>query len=88
MPVNFACTDAQREQVRVLLELGVGAKKVGPMCKPAVSYSTVLRIKKNLHHYGTPIAPRAVMGRTLKINHEMAQVKLKKNSWDVVGGGC
>jgi hypothetical protein len=75
MPARFALTAAQHEQIQVLLELGTAAKEIGRQVCPSVSYNAVLKLKRNLHSYGSTVTPRLVpMGRPAIIREDMAQV--------------
>ena len=75
MPAQFACTPAQHEQVKALLDNDVPAKKIGALVRPPIGYSTVLKMRKNYQNFGTTETPRLLgVGRPAKITPEMGQV--------------
>ena len=74
MPAKFACTPAQHEKVKALLD-NDPAKKIGALVRPPVGYSTVLKMQKTYQNFGTTETPRLLgVGRPAKITPEMGQV--------------
>ena len=74
MPRTRACTPAQHEQVKALLDNGVPAKKIGALVRPPIGCSTVLKMRKNFQNFGTTKTPHLTIGRPAKITPEMGQV--------------
>ena len=71
---THACTPAQHEQVKALLDNGVPAKKIGALVCPPISYSTVLKMRKNFQNFATTKTPHLLtIGRPAKITPEMGQ---------------
>jgi transposase len=55
-------------QIVALLEQGTPAKRIPQLVEPPVSYTKVLKVKRNLWHWGTARAPQIIKpGRTPKI---------------------
>jgi transposase len=55
-------------QILALLEQGTPAKRIPQLVEPSVSYTKVLKVKRNLWHWGTARAPKIIkQGRTPKI---------------------
>ena len=75
MPRTRACTPAQHEQVKALLDNGVPAKKIGALVRPPIGYSTVLKMQENFQNFGMTKTPHLLtIGRPAKITPEMGQV--------------
>lgn len=69
------CTLFQYSQIKTLLEAKISAKTVGPLVKPAVSYTTVLKIRRNLKIWKQPICPPLIVrGRPSKMTCAMSNV--------------
>jgi hypothetical protein len=61
-------------QIVVLLELGTRAKDIPKLIEPPVSYTKVLKVKRNLRNWGAARAPRIIaQGPTPKITAAMGE---------------
>jgi transposase len=69
------CSDSQYAQIETLLEQRVPCKKIGPLVIPPVSYTTVLKVRRNVNAFGQAATPRLVpQGRPPKITKKIAEV--------------
>ena len=69
-----ACTPAQHEKVKALLDNDVPAIKIRTPVRPPIGYSIVLKMRKNYQNFGTRETPRLPgVGRPAKIAPEMGQ---------------
>ena len=77
MPLRTPCTESQHAQVMSLLKLAVPVKTIGSLVNPPIAYTTVLKMRRNLHLYHNTHAPKIIkIGRTLKINSQMSTVSI------------
>lgn len=67
-----SCTPFQDAQIKTLLEAGTPAKQVGQLVTPPVSYTKVLKVRRNLLLHNSAKTPRVVtQGRPKKITCKM-----------------
>jgi hypothetical protein len=75
MPSRKACTPAQHEQVKMMLEIGMDLKTIASSVTPPVSYNTVCKMARNYRSFSTTKTPRMVsQGRPCLITPFMEQV--------------
>ena len=73
------CSPHQHAMVRILLEQRTPVKQIGPLVRPPVSYTTVLKMRRNYEGFGDTKAPKQYdrRGRAPKINAEMGEVRCR-----------